>query len=219
MEDSSQKSFQDKALEFAKTNWIILALFGGGLMFLGIGLIQILGIKETQIKFEKAHSINSGQDGEVKGVESKNPNTQKIKVDVEGEVLHPGVYNLNSDARVQDALIAAGGLSSNANRKAINLAARIIDGQKIYVPAEGETAASVSQGSMGSGGSAGQASTNGVISINSGSQSELESLPAVGPVTAQKIINARPYGTLEELVSKKAVGKATFEKIKDLISL
>ena len=62
-------------------------------------------------------------------------------------------------------------------------------------------------------------STTGAVSINIGSKADLESLPAIGPVTAQKIIDLRPYSSIAELKSKKAVGASTFEKIKDLITL
>ena len=58
-----------------------------------------------------------------------------------------------------------------------------------------------------------------MVSVNSASQSELESLPGIGPVTAGKIIDGRPYNQVEELLERKIVGKATFEKIKNLISL
>ena len=61
--------------------------------------------------------------------------------------------------------------------------------------------------------------TTGLININSASQTELEALPGVGPVTAGKIIDGRPYQTLEELKSKKAVGNALFEKIKDKLTI
>lgn len=203
MDRDSEKSFQDRLIDFGKKNYIILALFSVGLIFLGIGLIQIFGSRETEIKFEKGQDI-----ADVAG--------SKIKVDVEGEVIKPGVYELSGDARVQDALIAAGGLTSDANRKAINLAAKMSDGQKIYVPAVGE---SVGQSIGGSATQTFGASANQIISVNTASESELDKLPGIGPVTAGKIIDGRPYSQVEELLERRIVGKATFEKIKDLISL
>ena len=92
------------------------------------------------------------------------------------------------------------------------MAAKLIDGQKVYVPTTSEQVVS------GQGLVVGQ-SQNGLISINSGTQAELESLPGVGPVTAQKIISLRPYGSVEELLSKKAVSNSVYAKIKDLVSL
>ena len=197
MDEDSEKSFQDRLIEFGKKNFLILGLFSVGLILIGIGLIQIFGARETQINFEK------GQD--IADVESV-----KIKVDVEGEVIKPGVYELSADARVQDALIAAGGLTSDANRKAINLAGKIADGQKIYVPAEGESSVQI----LGASGDSG-----GLVSVNNATEAQLDTLPGIGPVTAGKIMDGRPYGSIEELLNRKVVGKATFEKIKDLISL
>ena len=164
--------------------------------------------KTTTVKFEK------GED--VAGAEASTQET-KIMVDVDGQVLKPGLYSLKSNARVQDALIAAGGLSSNADRNAINLAAKISDGQKIYIPEIGEKPSAVTVANSTSVTSLNRAT--GLLSVNTASQSELEDLPSIGPVTAQKIISGRPYGTIEELLSKKVVGEKTFEKIKDLISL
>ena len=211
--EQSDISLQDKLIEFGRKNFIILALFFGGLIFLGIGLVQIMGEKTASVKFEKAAVLGEGSE-EGRGGRG----AVRIKVDVEGQVLKPGVYSLNADSRVQDALIAAGGLSPDANRNAINLAAKIADGQKIYVPAVGETvSASINNSIRGSTPNSGDVS--GLVSVNSGSQAELEELPGIGPVTAQKIIDMRPYGSTEELLDKKAVGKATWEKIKDQISL
>ena len=203
--DENLPSQQNKLLEFAKKNFIILSLFAGGLIFLGIGIVQIMGEKTASIKFEKGNQVLGAEKG----------SELKIKVDVEGQVLKPGVYSLDSNSRVQDALIAAGGLSSEANRNAINLAAKIADGQKIYVPAIGEEGTTSIMGTTGITGE----NYGGIVSINSGTQAELEGLPGIGPVTAQKIIDNRPYGSQEELLDKKVVGKATYEKIKDMITL
>jgi competence protein ComEA len=123
---------------------------------------------------------------------------------------------LDADARVHDALVAAGGLTENADRKAVNLAAKIADGQKIYIPAIGESPVQV-LGSTVSGSSGTDGS--GLVSVNNASQSELESLPGIGPVTSQKIIDGRPYSSIEDLVSKKVVGQKTYDKIISLISL
>lgn len=143
----------------------------------------------------------------------------KIKVDIEGAVARPGVYELTSGSRIQDLLIAAGGLGAGADRewvaKNLNLAAKVVDGGKVYIPAKGEVGSITS--SKSTTGITGL-STGGLVNINAASQTELEALPAVGPVTAQKIIDSRPYQTIEELVSRKIVGKSTFEKIKDKIS-
>jgi competence protein ComEA len=123
----------------------------------------------------------------------------------------PGVYKLVSDSRVSDAVTSAGGLTDEADTKRINLAAKLVDGQKLYIGKLGE---SVSQniGGQIAGVSEGQ------ININTSTQKELESLPGIGPVTAGKIIASRPYSDVGELLSRKVVGKSVYEKIRDLIA-
>lgn len=214
MEDLAQDTFQKRILEFVHGNFLIIALFSVGLIFLGIGMIQFFGAKKVAIEYEKGNTLSSQDSG------SLGP-SGKIKVDVEGAVLKPGLYALASDARVQDALIAAGGLAPDANRKTINLAQKLSDGAKIYIPAQGEAMPAKGENNSAFGGSvlSSETSSTGLVSINSASGTELESLPAIGPVTAGKIIDGRPYGSVQELLSRKIVGKATFEKIRDLISL
>lgn len=212
MEDGEKISLQDKILGFFRNNILISLLFFGGLIFLGGGLIQYLvhsSAPSSGVEFVS---------GDVKGT-STSASTDKIFIDVGGAVEKPGVYQLDSNARVQDALSAAGGLGADADRdyisKSVNLASSIRDGMKIYIPKVGEAPSQVSGASVQvlGGGSQGQ------VSINSASSSELEALPGIGPVTASKIISLRPYSSVEELLTKKAVGKSVFEKIKDSISL
>jgi competence protein ComEA len=129
----------------------------------------------------------------------------------------PGVYKLSQDARMQDAFISCGGLSSSADRnwvaKNINLAVKLTDGAKIYIPKLGE------QTSSSSSYSSGVALTSSLININSASEQELDSLSGVGPATATKIINSRPYGSINDLLDKKIVGSKVFQTIKDKISV
>ena len=166
----------------------------------GVGLLIFKNSGESKVK------IISGK--EVLG-ESK---TGEIVVDVDGAVVNPGVYRLSGDLRVGDAVGAAGGLRADADSSRVNLAAKISDGQKVYVPAKQEQVISEK-------GEAISQQSSSLVSINSASEGELDALPAVGPVTAGKIINGRPYSTVDELLSKKAVTKSVFEKIKGLISL
>lgn len=185
-----------------------IALFFLGIILFGGGLIYSLRSSSDDtsedIKFE------SGSTSLTTGAQA---NEQKVTVDVEGAVVNPGVYNLTSNSRVKDALISAGGLSSDADRnwveKNLNLALKISDGSKIYVPRIGEQVQSASSNSPNS----------TLININSATLSELDGLSGVGPVTAQKIIDGRPYSSIEDLRSKKIVGQSVFEKIKDKISI
>lgn len=137
-----------------------------------------------------------------------------ISVDISGAVKNPGVYELEDGSRIEEAIGAAGGFSDEGDQeyisKHINLAQKVLDGSKVYIPKQGEIFSTASAGNV-----AGVSSEK--INVNTSSQSELESLPGVGPSTASKIISDRPYQQIEELLSKKIVGKAVFEKIKELI--
>lgn len=143
----------------------------------------------------------------------------KIRVDIGGAVFRPGVFELENEARVQEALILAGGLSSSADRswvaKNLNLAAKLADGAKIYIPQTGERTLGGLTPTVfdGSGGDPSK------ININNASEGELDRLPGIGPVSAQKIITGRPYQSIDDLISKKIIGASTFTKIKDQITV
>jgi competence protein ComEA len=139
-------------------------------------------------------------------------------VDVEGAVVDPGVHEVPAGGRVADAIAAAGGYSTQvdiaAAAGALNLAAPVADGQKIHVPARGEVATLAGEATSPPGGA-----SRGPVDINHASQTELEDLPGIGPVTASKIIAARPFGSIDELDARGVVGPSTLEKIRDLITV
>jgi len=205
------EDLKNKILPFLRQNLIILVLVVAGLICLSYGLISLLGSSNASDDI----TIQSQQDNL-----AGNTSATKIKADIEGAVVKPGVYELNTDSRIQDLLVAGMGLSVTADRdwvaKNLNLAAKLADGAKVYIPSVGEiTSTASNQAGSASSGSV----TSGSININSASSQELDSLPGVGPATAEKIINNRPYQSLDELVSKKAVGAKVFDSIKDKISL
>ncbi|OQY29195.1 MAG: hypothetical protein B6243_11410 [Anaerolineaceae bacterium 4572_5.2] len=155
------------------------------------------------------------------------PTPAPIIVYVTGAVAEEGVYELDINSRVEDALQQAGGMTDEADEDAVNLAEILQDGAEVHVPPKRE-APPVSElsppgeGDSSKGGeeSGGQQSTSPAIvypiNINTASQSELESLPGVGPVTAQKIIDYReenPFMVIEDIQKVSGIGPATFEKI------
>lgn len=142
-----------------------------------------------------------------------------IVIDVAGAVQKPGLYKLPSGSRIGDALVTAQGLSASADRdwvsKNVNLAEVVKDGGKVYVPSKTER--ETPPQSSGKGTALGVMSTK--VNINTASQSELDNLAGIGEVRAQTIIASRPYGNLEELVSKAKIPQSVYDKIKDQVSI
>ncbi len=197
----------------------------GAVSLFAIALSLILLVKSSQsTKPIEFSSHTSEATGSALGVAS-------IMVDVEGAVAHPGVYSLGTGARVEDAIVAAGGLAKDVDAtqfaKNMNRASKIVDGAKLYIPkvtdqtsyntGSGEstnvTSHNLNQGFNGS------SPNSTVVNVNLASESQLDALPGVGPVTAQKIITNRPYQSLDELVAKKVIGTSLYEKIKNSLSL
>lgn len=143
----------------------------------------------------------------------------QIKVNVSGAVNNPGVYSLNSNNRIEDAVRASGGFSEKANStyisKVLNLSQKLSDGQKIYIPFQEEsytqTTTSVSNVQSGA--------TSGLIGLNSGTQAQFESLPGIGPVTATKMIKARPFSEISELLNRKILSKKVYDQVQNLVDL
>lgn len=181
-----------------------------------LGLILLVSGLFSQGLVSSKNSPANASDFPKDSLITKEDVNSEIKLDISGAVKKPGVYAFNKNSRVEDALRAAGGLASNANMgfvsKSLNLSQKLSDGVKIYIPFEGESApATLIMGAT--------SSQNAKIGVNSATQAQLEDLPGVGAVTAQKIIQARPFNSLEELISKKAVSNSTFLKIKASVDL
>lgn len=189
--------------------FVLLALLG--IFFIGMGIfltreeffskpkIEILGVEDPSTPFGR-----SGQ----------------LFVEIVGAVEKPGVYEFPGDSRVDNLLVQAGGLSSSADRewveKNINRAALLKDGQKIYIPRNGES--NESRESKGSTGFVAGDYVSGLININSASLNQLDSLEGIGAVRAQKIIDNRPYTGIDELVSRKILPKSVFEVNKEKLT-
>ena len=145
------------------------------------------------------------------------PTPRPLRVYVSGAVTSPDVYELPTESIVKDAIEAAGGVTSDADLDRINLALSVADGQHIYVPRQGEESSPVSPPNEPSGTTSGQAGSK--ININTASQSEIETLPGIGPSKAQGIIENRPYESIDEIQKVPGIGEVTFQKLKDLITV
>lgn len=195
--------------QFIFKNRFLLLIFLSGLILSGLGVFY----------FKNGGGQNSDK-VEVLNATTENQNVDtEIVVEIAGEVEKPGVYKLPLDSRVEDLLIAGGGLSVDADRvwteKNINRAAKLSDGQKIYIPNKESLTSNTSITGISAGG---QVSTT-LINVNTADAKTLDSLPGIGPVYARNIIEHRPYSTAQELVSKGAITQSVYEKIKEKIGV
>lgn len=170
----------------------------------------------------------------------QNPYAGKVVFHVAGCVKAPGVYELPAGERVMKAVSAAGGPKENADLQAINLAAKIEDGSRIYVPSRGEAqagggpsgrvysppAAKAGEVERAGAGSASDKLRNpgeGTVHINSADENELQRLPGVGPATAGKILEYRgrigKFSRPEQLMDVKGIGPKKFEKMRPFVAL
>lgn len=147
-------------------------------------------------------------------VRVKKQTQELVFVHVAGEVQKPGVYRLPKGSRLILAIRAAGGETTNANLNALNLAARLTDGQKIFVPAKGAPANSANPDSTQPG---------GLLNLNTASQAELEALPGVGPVIAKQIVAYREkhgsFTSVNQLDNVKGIGPQKFAELKELVTV
>lgn len=151
------------------------------------------------------------------------PTPEPIQVHVAGAVVRPGVYDLPEGARVLDAVEAAGGFVAEADKNALNLAARVEDGARLdipylagFVPEEESGFVVVTEGTPAS-------KTADLVNINTASVEELDQLPGIGPTIAQRIVAYReqygPFASIEDIVNVSGIGQATYNQIKDLITV
>jgi competence protein ComEA len=141
-----------------------------------------------------------------------------VVVDVVGAVRRPGLYRLEQGARIADAVARAGGATAKADLALINLAAPLADGEQVVVPKRGAAAPA---GAPSAGGSAGVPSS-GPVHLSTATLEQLDSLPGIGPVTAQKILDYRQkqgaFTSVDELDAVPGIGPARLDQLKDLVA-
>ena len=144
------------------------------------------------------------------------PPVRKVVVHVVGQVYKPGLYSLPEGSRVDDAIKRAGGPKPRAALALVNLAAPVADGQQVVVPSNREAAQALAGGSMAGG-------AGGPVHLNSATLDQLDELPGIGPVTAQKILDYRSehgaFGSVDELDAVPGIGPATLDELRDLVDL
>lgn len=140
------------------------------------------------------------------------PAVRPVVVDVAGAVRLPGLYRFEKGARVADAIARAGGLTPRAERTTVNLAAPLADGEQVLVAARGSPA---------TGAAGAPAAATGPVSLNSATAEQLDALPGVGPVTAQKIVAYRqehgPFTSVDGLDAIPGIGPARLADLRPLV--
>jgi len=144
------------------------------------------------------------------GTEINSEDVKMIMVYVNGEVKKPGVYNLKAGSRIGDLITSAGGFTENADIKRVNLAKKLRDEDYILIDSSDGTGKSLQTGI-----------NDGIVNINTATKEELMTLPGVGEVTAQKIIDYRKkngdFSKVEDLTKVDRIGEKTLAKFKDKI--
>jgi competence protein ComEA len=139
-----------------------------------------------------------------------------IVVDIVGAVRRPGLYHLRRGARVADVVVRAGGLTRHAERAAVNLAAPLADGEQVVVAIRGAPVVSV-----GGGAQAAAAGPTTPVSLSTATAEQLDTLPGVGPVTAQKIVSYRqehgPFTAVAQLDAIPGIGPARLDELRGLV--
>ena len=210
------KSNWDKIKIIATITFIILAgtVYSVSTMIKG-------GKADDRIELVVTDSVISTSDEADSHFDSSDDSTKDdsntdIYVHICGAVINPGVYQVPVGTRVYQALELAGGSSDDAYLSGINLADKLADGQKVYIPAEGENAEGIL--SIDSGGV-----QSVMININTASEAELMTLPGIGQSRAKDIINYRVknglFESIDDIIKVSGIKEAAFEKIKDLIKV
>ena len=157
------------------------------------------------------------------------PAGETVAIHVAGAVLRPGLYHLGGGARVADVIAAAGGCGPHADLERLNLAARVADGQRIFVPRRGEPVPADVNGGGGAalgGGATGPDAADGAgragpVDLNTADVAALDSLPGVGPATARAIIEERArrggFRSTRDLLRIPGIGESRFARLKDLV--
>lgn len=197
-----------------KYRYPLLILLVGLILMLSGVLVVKSGLISSSTKIEVLMATTSGQ---VSG---------EIAVEIAGEILTPGVYKLPLGSRVDDLLIISGGFTADADRvwtdKYLNRAAKLTDGQKVFVPSVNEQSSVLSAKNTGGDqtvSSTFSSDSKTLINVNTASLGELDSLPGIGPVYGQSIVEHRPYSNVEELLSKGALKTSAYQKVKEMVSV
>ena len=188
--------------EIGRAQLFVYAAVAVALLLIGLRALQAEG--GEQASFE----VESGAEGAGGGF-SLSGEGGDVVVDVTGAVRRPGVYRLPAGSRVEDAVARGGGVEGDAVLEAINLAARLADGQQVVVPSSRPPAVAA----------AGASAEDGPISLGTATVEQLDTIDGIGPVTAEGIVEFRDehggLASVEQLDQVSGIGPATMEALRD----
>lgn len=188
-------------IDFVKKNWIILIV--------GIIVVIFLFVMSDNAK-EDTELIPVFPIVDANEAEDVNEDSSVMIVDVKGEVNHPGVYEIDNNARINDVIERAGGFTKDADALPVNLAQKVQDEMTIIVPKKGDTEIVSSKTDINS---------KGKVRINNATQEEIETLPGIGPSKAQAIIQYREdhgfFSKVEDLLNVSGIGEKTLENMRE----
>lgn len=194
-------------------------------ILIGLSLIGLIIAGFFMINGQSSRQSNVAELAQ-ETVTSSEAESEFLTVDVKGAVKNPGIYQLKKTSRINDAIQKAGGLTTDADSKSINLAQKLTDEAVVYVATMGENAASVSSNT-------GQSSTSGTsevasqkgnkVNLNTADLSELQTISGIGQKRAQDILDYREangkFNSVDDLKNVSGVGAKTLEKLKEYVTV
>jgi competence protein ComEA len=185
---------------------------------LGIGLVLLAALALAGTRLARTGAAQrQPEPAPLRHVRARPVPAAILVVDVVGAVRRPGLYRLREGARIDDAVRRAGGPTRNAQTAAVNLAAPLVDGMQVVVPARSAAPPA------GAGSAPGLLPAPAAkVSLSSATAEQLDALPGIGPVTAQKIVDWRaahgPFRSVEALDEVPGIGPARIEQLRDLVT-
>lgn len=186
-----------------------------------IVLVVLALVRFVPTETSASQDFEAPAQAEEQAASEQDSDVRQVGVDVEGAVASPGLYLVSADARVNDAVAAAGGMTSDADRQRVNLAQKVEDGMQVYVPSREEAPAATGTTTTGAGQASSSGASKGKVNLNTASAEELQTLSGIGPSLSQRIIDYRQanghFKSVDDLRKVSGIGDTRFKSLKDLV--